>query len=263
MKKLLIAGATLTALIGTPALAADMALKAPPPAAPVSTWSGCYIGLHGGVAFGRSPTMSWMDVNPGPGSGAIQYDPINFGRSSTSDGIGGAQLGCNWQVSPSYVLGLEGDASWTRLSNSASVNTLSAGGVPFGAGSVAMTEKTDFLGSVRGRAGFLWSGALFYATGGVAWAHENFTGMESYPNPAFTSATSFSKTPTGWVAGAGVETMIKANWLLRAEFLYYGFNGTTSTVPVVPFIALHPANIYGYGSNNIGVVRVGLSYKFN
>jgi outer membrane immunogenic protein len=38
MKKILIATAALATLIGTPALAADIALKAPPPA-PVPVWS--------------------------------------------------------------------------------------------------------------------------------------------------------------------------------------------------------------------------------
>jgi hypothetical protein len=56
--------------------------------------------------------------------------------------------------------------------------------------------------------------------------------------------------------------MIQPNWLLRFEFLYYGFDGATSTVPVVAFTANHPANTYSWGSSNIGVLRIGLSYKF-
>jgi outer membrane immunogenic protein len=166
-------------------------------------------------------------------------------------------------VSGRYVIGLEGDADWTNISYSASASGLTAGGIPQGGGGVAMSEKTDFLGSIRARAGFLLGDALVYATGGVAWAQEKFSGTEFYPNPAIGTSLAFSQIPTGWVAGAGVEYLFKPNWLLRAEFLYYGFSGATSTVLTVPLTEFHPANTYGYGSSNIGVARAGLSYKFN
>lgn len=150
------------ALIGTPALAADMAVKAPPPpSAPVVKWSGCYIGANGGVAFGMNSTMTWTDVHPPPSSGATQFDQINFNRSSTATGIGGGQLGCNWQFSPIYIVGLEGDADWTDVSNTASQKNLTALGVVQTDGPVTMSEKTDFLGSLRARGGFLW-GATFF-----------------------------------------------------------------------------------------------------
>jgi outer membrane immunogenic protein len=249
--------------LGTSAFAADMAVKAPRPAlAPIANWSGCYIGANGGAAFGMNSTMTWTDIHPPPSSGAVQFDQINFNRSSTVAGIVGGQLGCNWQVSPIYILGLESDASWIDVSNTASQNGLTQFGVlvPGNAG-VTMSEKTDFLGSVRGRAGLLWGGTFVYGTGGVAWAHEKFSGSEFFADGR-TSATTFSRTPTGWVAGLGAETMIQPNWLLRFEFLYYGFNGTSSTVPVVPFTPNHPANVYSWGSSNIGVARIGLSYKF-
>ena len=54
MKKLATAIAAI-ALIGTPAFAADMAVKAPPPApAPVHSWTGWYVGGNVGYSWGRS-----------------------------------------------------------------------------------------------------------------------------------------------------------------------------------------------------------------
>jgi opacity protein-like surface antigen len=42
------------ALIGTPAFAADLAVKAPPPApAPVYNWTGWYAGVNAGASFGN------------------------------------------------------------------------------------------------------------------------------------------------------------------------------------------------------------------
>ena len=52
MKEQLIAGAALAALIGTPALAADMPLKAPPPPVTVYNWTGCYVGANTGYQWG-------------------------------------------------------------------------------------------------------------------------------------------------------------------------------------------------------------------
>jgi opacity protein-like surface antigen len=56
MKKLATAIAAI-ALIGTPALAADIAVKAPPPApAPVYNWTGFYVGGNVGASFGHAKT---------------------------------------------------------------------------------------------------------------------------------------------------------------------------------------------------------------
>ncbi len=55
MKKLLNAIGAL-GLIGTPAFAADMAVKAPPPApAPVYSWTGWYIGGNVGGTWSNDP----------------------------------------------------------------------------------------------------------------------------------------------------------------------------------------------------------------
>jgi hypothetical protein len=55
MKKTALGIIAIAAVIGTPALAADLALKAPPPPAP--TWTGCYI-----VSGALSPSCAvWSD----------------------------------------------------------------------------------------------------------------------------------------------------------------------------------------------------------
>src|SRR5215813_13981135 len=107
MKKLATA-ITAIALIGTPAFAADMPMKAPLPApAPVYNWTGWYAGVNLGASFGHVKT----DVNSAPifatglpinGSPIVQITP-GFGFSDIqhpSGFIGGAQIGYNWQYSP-------------------------------------------------------------------------------------------------------------------------------------------------------------------
>ncbi|MGD0333637.1 MAG: hypothetical protein ABSA90_10315, partial [Xanthobacteraceae bacterium] len=58
MKKAALGIIAIAALIGTPALAADMALKAaPPPAAAPYSWTGFYLGGQVGYGWGTSWQM--------------------------------------------------------------------------------------------------------------------------------------------------------------------------------------------------------------
>jgi outer membrane immunogenic protein len=87
MKKMLLAGAALTTL-AMPAMAADMATKAPvytkaPPMVAVYNWTGCYLGGEGGGAWGRSRDYSAV-------SGNAFTNSFNL-----SGGIAGGTLGCN------------------------------------------------------------------------------------------------------------------------------------------------------------------------
>ena len=54
MNKAVIGFLGIATLIGTPAFAADMALKAPPIPLQIYSWSGCYVGRNDRRRFGRS-----------------------------------------------------------------------------------------------------------------------------------------------------------------------------------------------------------------
>ena len=105
MKRLVIALSTFIGVTGT-ALAADLPVKAIPMATPVPySWTGCYVGVAGGGAWGRSRHISG--------------DAATLGLPITNDydmrgGIAGVEYGCNWQTG-SWVLGTESDFSWTNL----------------------------------------------------------------------------------------------------------------------------------------------------
>jgi outer membrane immunogenic protein len=96
MKKLLTAIAAL-GLIGTPAFAADMAVKAPPsrPPAPVPVyrWTGCYIGGQVGGGWGRKDFSTDRTFFFAQSTGATI-------RDDTSGFLGGGQVGCDWQFAP-------------------------------------------------------------------------------------------------------------------------------------------------------------------
>jgi outer membrane immunogenic protein len=68
-------------------------------------------------------------------------------------------------------------------------------------------------------------------------------------------------TQGGWVAGGGVEWAMTPNWMLRGEYLFYSLGGFPSVlVPSANYPAL-PSG-YSWSNTNVGVGRVGLSYKF-
>ena len=86
--------------------AADLPVKAPPPAAAYN-WTGCYVGANGGGVWGRSNVSSTV-------TSTIPFNVpfINELLSEQSPSLhpsgftGGGQVGCNWQ-SNRFVWGLD------------------------------------------------------------------------------------------------------------------------------------------------------------
>ena len=115
MKSFLLASVGLVALVGiaAPASAADMAVKARPPApvlAPIYDWTGFYIGANGGWGQSRN---CWDFVDDCAGGAFAE------GCRERSGGLFGGQIGYRWQANQ-WVFGLEAQGDWADLSNRAS-----------------------------------------------------------------------------------------------------------------------------------------------
>src|ERR1700730_10598278 len=103
MKKLLLGTAMSLAMVAS-ASAADMYVKAAPPA---FSWTGCYVGVAGGAAWGQSNQSTNALV------------PVTVtGDFNVSGAFFGGTVGCNYQVAPSFVIGIEDDISWTNKKGS-------------------------------------------------------------------------------------------------------------------------------------------------
>src|SRR5262245_38757872 len=88
MLKGLFLAATATVIISVPALAADMPLKAPQNFSGLYNWTGFYVGIHGGYAWGDGTTENVTGSNNFP-AGLI--------RDRTQNGpFGGGQIGANY-----------------------------------------------------------------------------------------------------------------------------------------------------------------------
>ena len=149
MKKLLFASAALAAFIGTSAFAADMAApvyKAPPPAAPVWSWTGFYLGANVGGAWANHSTFTMSDP-----LGSFPFDPFSFSTSSPASAIGGVHGGYNYQAGPSWLVGLEADFSWTGLKLTGNSPMTAIGGIVIPNANAFDNTKVKDIGTVRAR----------------------------------------------------------------------------------------------------------------
>jgi high affinity Mn2+ porin len=183
-----------------PAVAADvrMPVKAPHIQS-VFDWTGLYIGAHAG--FGRGS------------SSAVLTDPAPATTSNSFDGmVGGVQAGYNYRLPSGILLGAEADISFPNyLTSNSVVSSLAMA-------RSGITEPWDYVGTARGRVGYVAGPWLTYATGGLAWAGERFLNA-----PAIGNNEKTLNTRLGWAAGGGVEYAFAPHWSVRLEYLYSQF----------------------------------------
>jgi outer membrane immunogenic protein len=225
-KSLLLATVSSLAIIGTVnvAAAADlparMPVKAPVVAAPAPfSWTGFYIGIHGGGAWldHKQTTTTQLGVSI-CGAPGVDCSIDKFG------GAFGGLAGYNFQ-SGRVVYGIEVDGTWLSLKE-----TKVIADAPFPIlDPLTIHSKINWLATVRGRLGITMSPTLLYVTGGVAFGGVK-SGWFDGSTPAFASL-SVNKTKVGWVAGGGIEHAFTDNWLVRVEGLYHDL-GKVSAAPV-------------------------------
>jgi outer membrane immunogenic protein len=218
MKQRLIAGAFALS-VGGQAVAADlpspMAPKAPAAyvpttAVPVYNCSGVYLGINGGYAVAQSV---WADPAVFAGTGPFSMDGVQIGGT----------IGANYQWGH-FVLGIEGDGDWTKQKGTIS--------------------RSDWLATVRGRAGYAFDRILLYGTGGAAPANRQVSAGGAYPLS--------STTQIGWTAGAGVEVAVLQNWTAKVEYLYVDLGNQIASCVIASSVPLTEM-----------IIRAGFNYKFD
>ena len=126
------------------------------------------------------------------------------------------------------------------------------------------------FGTVRARLGFAADRALFYVTGGLAWA----SGGDDPSISWWQGTNATTGTPDllwrrggasgfGWTLGAGIEYAISNNWTIRGEYLYVDLGNEDSNWACTARAASCPGlNFTGRADVNFSVARVGVNYKF-
>ena len=248
MKKLFPLAAALVS-IATAASAADfpatpMPAKVALPAPILFSWTGCYVGVEGGGAWGQGEQIA----NSGPSAGQTIT-----GGLSLKGGIAGGTVGCNIQMS-NFVVSAENDFSWTNKRGS--VNDLP----PFNTATVSETRE-KWLDTFRGRFGYAIDRFMVYGTAGVAVA-----GTEvRVSNPAFATLVD-SRQRIGWVAGLGGEFAVWTGGAfdvtLKVEYLHAGFETHQYFNP--PITPLPGFTIVTRDTKlTDDIIRGGLNVKFN
>ena len=197
--------------MATTCLAADIStvgpvpLKAPPAAN--YDWSGFYLGGHVGYdrGYGRD---TLFDLNPAAAS------------SSFGSLFGGLQFGYNYLLPSRLLVGIEGDVSFPNYLDDGNVASRSTP-------SSAVTEKLDFISTVRGRAGYAFDHWLFYATGGPAWSQARFLEASGLTG----NEDKVLRIRAGWALGGGAELAIAPGWTARFEYLYDRLGKASGTFP--------------------------------
>jgi len=281
MKLKTLAAALAATTIAGSAFAADLPSRKVAPVmapAPVFTWTGFYIGINGGYGFaGSGSGFGQRLVSADDFHGVFPGGPAWVLGSSVNGGIFGGQVGYNFQLSPSFVAGIETDiqASWLRGGNQAALSIDPTGATVFGIS--AFNQRVDWYGTLRGRLGFLVTPTwLLYATGGLAYGgvRSNLTyfdvNHQGHPGLLAGGLASSSSTRLGYTVGAGAEWMFAPNWSVKAEYGYVdlgrsvanmasAFNtlpapGAAETVTLV-------AASHSYRTA-FHTVRAGINYKF-
>jgi outer membrane immunogenic protein len=227
MRALLLSG-FLAALTAGSAIAADMPVKAPPAPVMAPLWTGTYVGLNGGYAWGR-------------GRESTTPFTATTGDFDLKGGVFGVTYGGNWQ-SGHVVLGFESDFDWAHINGDPTLPGICAAATCF--------IHTKWLSTERMRAGWDFNGWLFYGTAGVA-----FGRVEAGQGIGCNTLAGLcdTKTRTGWVAGVGVETMFWQNWSAKLEYLHYDLGESINSNPGTPITALDRGDM----------IRGGINYHFD
>jgi outer membrane immunogenic protein len=206
--------------IGT-AQAADLANRQvykAPPLAPTFSWTGFYVGAHVGYGWGGG-----------------NWDSLAATSPNNNGVIGGGQIGYNWQVAPTWVLGLEGDFSGSGMKGSSTCYP----------GSLSCSADANWLATMTGRAGYTFDHAMLYAKGGAAFINEDFAAVGGLVNATAT------QTRTGWTVGGGLEYAFAPAWSAKIEYDYMDFGSKATT------FTPGTTNI----NQTVNAVKVGVNYR--
>lgn len=258
MKSTLLAGVGLLALSMATSGAARAA-DAAAPTLPAWSWSGFYLGAHGGYAWARDPFDEPIFSSP----------PSDLTGVNSRGWLAGFQAGANWQKG-AWVGGLEIDISGTGIGGTDSLTHSFATPGLTTTDTLSLTDKFDMIGSGRVRLGYLpWPNVLLYGTGGLAWARidQTFVATTTQTSRGITDIITESSTiPAwrfGWAAGFGAETRLwNSNWLARLEYLHYDFGDTGNASSVLTLNGTTTSSAFTSNPITVDLVRAGLTYKF-
>lgn len=237
-----------------------------------SEWTGVYAGAAiGATQFDARWTTSTM----APGLGGTP-DATSQRSYSDSDLGYNAYLGYGWQLSDSWVIGMEADFGNSNAKDKAagvpgcSSSPSGCVGTP-GPAESSSTVKMGWNGSIRARLGYLLQPDLMlFGAAGMAWQRvtSSLTCRHSPDDPLclvvsgnpFTTVTN-ETTRRGWTASVGLEKKLAENWLIRGQYTYANFGKWGNTADLTGPAAVPTVVDYDLKLRS-QALSLGLTYKF-
>ena len=233
------------------ASAADLAARPMPYAAPapVFSWTGCYVGVHGGAGVFHDQGFQ--------SGGGVTLD-VSGDRHGVG-GLAGGQIGCNYQIGM-LVLGIEGEGFWSGMK--ITIDRFDGINGSTLAESASIRNKWDY--DVAGRFGVAFDRALVYGKAG--WVAGSFDWNAADVNCGrFCTSTQGGATLDGLLIGLGLEYAFFNNWTAKFEYDYLGF-GSKNVVftTFCPTFCIPPTVTRTESvSADKHIFKVGLNYKFD
>jgi outer membrane immunogenic protein len=257
--------------LGTAALLLPPAAAQAQQPSPAYNWSGFYVGLNAGGAWGRAKATTTVPCNDASALVGYFCTTTNSGVSSTvadngsgsfsgSGFTGGIQAGYNWQRG-NLVYGLETDFGAFNINATRQATALYVGGPQNF--TFRTSAETDWLFTVRGRFGWVSSNVLVYATGGLGVTHlDTATSFSDISVFDATGAWSASKTRLGWTIGGGLEWALGNNWTVKTEYLYFNFGSVQSSGTVTAQGTAYAQAVNTSVDLTAHIARAGVNFKF-
>ena len=235
MNKRIVAATLLASIFAGPAFAADMPVKAVAKApvvmvAPPALWTGCYVGINGGYGWGGDEVSS---------------GGVNEGNPNFKGGLGGGQIGCDYQFAGPVVIGIAAMYDFASLKGDA-----------IDPANTAATTSSHYksIGVASARIGYAFDRSLLYVMGGFA----RSTSERTIVGPGFSQSTG-DTTKTGYVLGGGWEYLFAPNWSAKLEYNHFAFGDFNEFVVQLPGGAVF---LQGDRNRSIDVLLFGINYRF-
>ena len=242
--------------------------------APAATWTGCYGGIDDGYKWGqtrlKTPTPYNLNNTLPDRGNFVGGNPVRTPSPATggtesfnTDGfVLGGQVGCNYQVIPGLVLGIEisGTGDWAK-GTSSTIVTQSISQYQLGTLTTEVERTCQFrVGPHIGTTLNMGTGLspLIYGTGGYAGACYKTSQSGRFFNPSVTNTNvSSSDFESGWFVGGGVD--VPTPFLIPSTFVQIEYSHAETGGSGVQ---LAGTTATGKLENTTDEVRVGFKYLF-
>ncbi len=152
-----------------------------------------------------------------------------FSTSNSIKGLGGGQVGVNYEFYNGVVVGAEAMFDWRFNNNNTMHHRRLWPGGTFRAAAASITVNNQWLTTATGKLGYAWDRVHGlrqgrWRLGGIEQSYDSLRRLAPL-------IQSLSNSNWGWTVGAGAEYAFFGGWSARIEYDYIGLTNQTFTVP--------------------------------